>query len=46
MNLEKMEMRKMEVEQVIGKLKKLSGFGPFATAAELLCIGFLQSCSI
>lgn len=40
LNLEKMEMREMEVEETIGKLKKLKGFGPFATATVLMCIGY------
>ncbi|KAL1222734.1 hypothetical protein V5N11_002425 [Cardamine amara subsp. amara] len=39
-NLERMEMNEMEVEQVIEKLRKLKGFGPFVTATVLMCIGY------
>ncbi|KAG7595353.1 HhH-GPD domain [Arabidopsis thaliana x Arabidopsis arenosa] len=40
LNLEKMEMGEMEVEQVIEKMNKLKGFGPFATATVLMCLGY------
>lgn len=40
LNLQEMERRDMEAEQVIGKLRNLKGFGVFATATVLMCIGY------
>ncbi|XP_010468777.1 PREDICTED: uncharacterized protein LOC104748896 [Camelina sativa] len=40
LNLEKMEKGEMEVDEVVGKLKKLKGFGPFASATVLMCMGY------
>ncbi|VVB01653.1 unnamed protein product [Arabis nemorensis] len=40
LNLEEMEKREMEPAKVIGKLRKLKGFGVFATATVLMCIGY------
>ncbi|KAJ0254168.1 hypothetical protein HA466_0107090 [Hirschfeldia incana] len=40
LNLEEMERRDMTAEQVSEKLTKMSGFGPFARATVLICIGY------